>query len=116
MVATKNLTVYQGSDFRLVLEFKDESLVLMDLTGYSFRGDAKLKYSDLTPAFSFTITVRNQATNKGLTDLLIAATATSPLSISRQTNYIYDIEMVTALGDVKRILEGTIILHPEVTK
>jgi hypothetical protein len=116
MVATHNLTVYQGSDFRMVLELKDESAVLMDLTGYSFRAQARSKYNDTTAAFSATFTLRDQASSTGLVDMHIPAADTALLSIIKESNYLYDVEMVTASGDVKRVLQGTIRVFPEVTK
>jgi hypothetical protein len=116
MVATHNLTVYQGSDFRMVLELKDESAVLMDLTGYTFQGQARLKYVDALPAFSATFTLRDQMASTGLVDMHIPASETEALSIQKETSYLYDIEMVTASGDVKRVLQGTMRVLPEVTK
>lgn len=116
MVARQNLTVYQGSDFRRALELKDESQVLMDITGYEFRGQARLGYASSNPAFSFTFTIRNQTTETGLVDMLLAAADTSLVNITKETTYLYDIEMVNANGGVTRILEGNLKLYPEVTK
>lgn len=116
MVATKNLTVYQGTDFRMVLELRDESSALMDLTGYVFRSQARLKHSDTDPSFSATFTLRDQVASKGLVDMHIPASETAALLITKDTNYIYDIEMVTSLGDVKRMVQGIIRVSPEVTK
>lgn len=116
MVARHNLTVYQGSDYRRALELKDEAATLMNLTGYVFRGQARTSYAASSPVFSFSFTLRNQATDPGLVDMLLSATDTAAASITKITEYIYDIEMVTATGDVKRIIEGTLKLHPEVTR
>lgn len=116
MVAKDNITVYQGSDYRRALEFKNESAVLMDLTGYVFRGQVRAEYSSASPVFSFSFTLRNQTTSPGLVDMLLSAADTAAVSIAKITSYIYDIEMVTASGDVKRIVEGKLNLHPEVTR
>jgi hypothetical protein len=116
MVARQNLTVYQGADYQRALEFKDNSAVLMNLTGYTFRGQVKSSYADEDPVFSIAFTLRNQITDTGLVDMLISDTATSAISITKATNYIYDIEMVDADGIVTRVLEGSLKLYPEVTK
>lgn len=116
MAARQNLTVNQGEDFRRVIELKDESMALIDLTGYVFRGQARLSYSDSDASFSFGFTLRDQVADTGLVDMIITDSSTSALSISKATRYLYDIEMVDADGYVKRILEGTILLNPEVTK
>lgn len=116
MVARHNLTVYQGSDYRRAMELRDNLDTLMDLTGYVFRGQVRQKYADSNATFSFTFTLRDQTSEEGMVDMLLAATDTALVSISKITDYIYDIEMVTADGDVKRIMEGNLKLHPEVTR
>lgn len=116
MVARQNLVIYQGADYQQALELKDESQVLMDLTGYTFRGQARIKYSDTNPAFTLEFTLRDQIADTGLVDMLISASETSAVSISKQTSYLYDIEMVDTGGIVRRIIEGTIQLMPEVTR
>lgn len=116
MVARQNLTVYQGADYQQALELRNESSVLIDLTGYVFRGQARVKYSDADPAFEFEFTLRDQVTQTGIVDMLIPAADTSALNISKVTTYLYDIEMVDADSIVRRIVQGEIQLHPEVTK
>jgi hypothetical protein len=116
MVARQNLTVYQGADYRRALEFKDNSAVLMDLTGYEFRGQVKLSYQEQDPVFSFGFTLRDQVSDTGIVDMILTAVDSSAVSINKETNYIYDIEMVDADGYVTRVLEGRLKLYPEVTK
>lgn len=116
MAATHNLIVNQGEDYQRVLRVKDETDTLIDLTGYSFRGQARLKYSDSNPAFSFEFTVRDQVSDVGVVDMLISATETAALSLTKTTNYLYDVEMVKPDGKIKRLFQGTLQLHPEVTK
>lgn len=115
-VAKQNITVYQGSDYRKVLIFKDNSDNLMDLTGYTFRGQVKVAYSDSLPVLSFAFTARDQVTEQGYADLVLAAADTAALSISKKTSYIYDMELVDPSGFVTRFLEGSLTLMPEVTK
>jgi hypothetical protein len=49
----------------------------------------------------------------GTIDLLIPATATTGLTPGL---YIYDLELVSAGGEVTRIVEGNFKIKPEVTK
>jgi hypothetical protein len=116
MVARQNLTVYQGADYRRALEFKDNSAVLMNLTGYTFRGQVKASYQDESAVFSFGFTLRDQTTDTGVVDMILTAADTSAVEISKATNYIYDIEMVDTDGYVTRVVEGSLKLYPEVTK
>lgn len=116
MVATQNLTVYQGADYQQALELRDGSSALMDLTDYTFRGQAKTSYADSDPAFEFSFTLRDQVSQTGLVDMLISAASTTELSITKVSRYIYDIEMVEPSGIVTRIISGQIQVYPEVTK
>lgn len=116
MASRQNLVVYQGADFRRALEFKDGANVLINLTGYVFRGQARTSVTASSPSFSFTFTLRNQTTNSGYVDMHIAAAATSALALTKETNYFYDIEMVNSSGDITRIMEGQVKVYPEVTR
>lgn len=115
-VARQNLIVYQGADFRRALEFRDGAAALMNLTGYVFRGQARTASTSDTVAFSFIFTLRDQGSSTGMVDMHIQDTATSALTLSKVTTYVYDVEMVDATGDVTRVMEGTIQVYPEVTK
>ncbi len=116
MAATHNLIVNQGEDFQRVLRIKDESDTLIDLTGYSFRGQAKLKFGETEPQFSFEFTVRDQGSDIGTLDMLISAASTAALSIGKATDYVYDVEMIRPDLKVKRLFQGKLQLSPEVTK
>lgn len=116
MVAKQNLEIYQGSDFQKVLEFKNESAVLMDLTGYTLRGQARATYGSSDIAFSFDFTLRDQTVSPGLVDMIVTSASTSLVSISKASEYIYDMELVDAFGIVRRFLEGKVKLFPEVTR
>lgn len=116
MVARQNLSIYQGADFRRALELRNESSALIDLTGYTFRGQIKSSYADASPVFSFDFTLRNQVSDTGVVDMRLPAEDTAAVSITKPTDYKYDIEMVDGDGIVTRIVEGNVKLYPEVTK
>jgi hypothetical protein len=117
MATRLNFTVDQGSDFDRAMEFRDESSTLIDLTGYTFRGQARTSVDASSVSFSLTFTVRTQSGgNLGYVDMRIADSDTSALSITKDTVYVYDIEWVKPNGDVRRIFEGQITVRPEVTR
>lgn len=116
MVATQNLVIYQGSDFSKVLEFRNESSVLMNLTGYTFAGKIKNKYSDEIATLSFTFTLRNQTLTPGLVDCQILAATSTLLALTKAGDYLYDMEFTDSLGGVRRFLEGKVKIYPEVTR
>lgn len=116
MAAKENLIVNQGEDYQRVLTLKDNSDVPLNLTGYTFKGMAKHKYEDAAAAFNFEFTVRDQLTYPGIVDMIIPASETSDFIISKPSKYKYDIEMIDGNSITRRIIEGEILLNPEVTR
>jgi hypothetical protein len=116
-VGRQNLTVQQGADYRVAMVFSDESGVAMDMTGYTFAGQARESVSSDTASFSMSFTIRTQSgADMGYVDLHIADTDTAALSITKDTNYVYDIEWTNPSGDKRRVMEGVIKVRPEVTR
>ncbi len=107
--------VDEGSDFVKTLTIFDSSGVPIDLTGYTFAGQARLTVQDST-AYSFSFTLHNQITSPGKVDWVIAKTVFQPLSLTKTTNFVYDVEMTDASALTKRILRGTLKVSPEVTR
>jgi len=108
----------QGEDFSMVLTIKDEDGIPIDLTSYVFESDARAKFNDVSPAFSFAFTIQNQTTNRGEVLMFITNVNSALIAIvdNRPTGYFYDVEMETPGGTRKRIIQGRITVDPEVTK
>jgi hypothetical protein len=124
-----NLLVQQGSDFnrKLVFSGLPENSSLLD--GYTVRGKIRKKYTDTSALIDFSVDL-------GTTDCYVSLTAVqtsglpsngysyqitsdfSTRAINRlpEGYYVYDIELVTPAGKVSRVLEGGLIVLPEVTK
>ena len=108
---TYNLTIDQGSDFALDLVIKQSGSAL-DLSNYS--GRAQLRTSVDASSVSATFTVTKTNASGGALKMELQAATSSALSAGQ---YVYDLEIYTS-GDstVKRILQGTATLTPEVTR
>lgn len=115
MVDKINFTLYQGADFRRAMEFRDEAGALIDLTGYEFRGQVRDTYEGKI-AFIINFAIRDQVAFAGFVDLHISADATASISMTERVDYIYDIEMIDGVSEVRRVMEGKITVFPEVTK
>ena len=109
--ATYNLFIDQGSDFALDLLVK-ESGSAMDLTNYFGRGQLRSTHESTTVAASFTVQISNSTAGAIHVEL---GNATSAAMAPGQ--YVYDIEIFTnADGVVKRLMQGTATVNPEVTR
>ena len=109
--AAYNLTIDQGSDFALDLVVKEDSAV-KNLTGYSGRAHMRSTKSSSTLAGSFTVSITGATA--GEMKMELSNSTSSGMSAGK---YYYDLEIYTSGNTiVKRLLEGTVILTPEVTR
>ena len=109
--AAYNLTIDQGSDFALDLVIKDDNVV-KNLTNYSVRAQMRNTKGASSVAATFTCTIPNASAGEVKIELPNATS--SALSAGK---YYYDLEIHTAADAiVKRLMQGTVILTPEVTR
>lgn len=109
------VTIEQGATLGLTLTWSDESNALVNLTGYTARMQIREQLDSATPFITLTtenggITLGGVA---GTITLNMTATATAALT---QTSGVYDLELVSSGGVVTRLLEGLVIIKPEVTR
>lgn len=113
--ATLDLTVYQGATLRVPVRWTAGGLPV-DLTGFRIRCHARRKISD--PVALLTWTSENggfeivDAVN-GRFDLVLTATQSAAVDFKTA---VYDIEMVSAGGEVTRLIQGTMSMSLEVTR
>lgn len=114
LTATKNLTVNKGSTTRIAfLLTKGEDPAV--LTGFTLRGQIR-------PSVNSSIILLDMSTSNLLLRVVHDKSAIEmilPESFTRrvQSTYAsYDIELVSAGGDVSRIVQGLITFVPEVTR
>ena len=109
--ANYNLTIDQGSDFAIDLVVSDDGTV-KNLTGYSARAQMRNTKSATAVAATFTCTVT--AATDGALKMELPNATSSGISPGK---YYYDLELYTANNVVvSRLMQGTVILTPEVTR
>jgi hypothetical protein len=108
-----NFVCPQGSTFRRTLTYTLDS-VPIDLSGYSSRLQVRQAYYSTEPLLSLVsgsgITVGGSA---GTIDIYISNSDTSDLPPG---SHVYDLEIISPSLDVDRLIEGTFIVTPEVTR
>lgn len=115
MISKVNFIVYQGADFRRVLELRDEAGALINLDGYEFKGQLRESYGSKL-ILDIVFSIRDQIEFTGIVDMHIPSNVTTILGITKPFEYIYDIEMTDAASEVRRVMEGKVKIFPEVTK
>jgi len=107
MAVKTNLVIDQGADFNSSFTFTDESDEPIDFTAFTANSQIRKTYTSST-AYNFQISL----TNNGIITLSMNSATTSNLSAGR---YVYDLE-VESSGVRSRLVEGTVIVTPQVTR
>tara|TARA_Y100001937_G_scaffold18849_1_gene26063 strand:+ start:33380 stop:33718 length:339 start_codon:yes stop_codon:yes gene_type:complete len=111
MAVYSNLTVDQGTDFSIAIDVTDSSGTVLDLTGFTAKGQIRRSFNSST-AVDITCTVRSPATD-GILDISLTNAQTNAMKAGR---YVYDVEITSSGGVKDRVLEGQIEVMPGVTQ
>jgi hypothetical protein len=112
MSTITNLYIDQGATFNSVVTLRNQDGTAINLTNYTVKSQFRKSYQS-SVANNFTASVYGLATN-GQVRLQLAASASSAIKAGR---YLYDIEITNTISNEKfRVLEGIIILTPEITQ
>ena len=120
-----NITIEQGSTFVRLLSIEQpditndpsgETFIPFDLNGYTARMQIRRTIESSTAMISLTTenggidVIPETAVNE--IKLLITAANTATL----ETSGVYDLEIIDSLGNVSKVVRGSVTLIPEVTK
>lgn len=121
MASNYKLMIDQGSTLTRTITLKYSSGVAYDLTGATFAGQIRKSATNPAKITDLTLTVTSPATNGQLT-LSLTDTQTAALPVDSNpgpervsTLYCYDVEM-TKGGVITRVLQGEVLVSPEVTR
>lgn len=111
-----DLTIEQGATWSQVIYYQDAANAPISLVNCTIRMMARTSFSANTTVLSLSsstggITVTNAA--NGTFALQQTAAQTSNLTAG---TYVYDLELVKADNTVDRLLQGSLIVVPEVTR
>ncbi len=109
------ITIEQGATLGLTLTWRDESNALINLTGYTARMQVREQLDSATPFITLTTENGGIALGGAAGTITLNITATATAAIT-QTSGVYDLELVSSGGVVTRLLEGLVIIKPEVTR
>jgi hypothetical protein len=114
-LATYDLNIAQGATYSQTLNWKTGSPAeFVNTTGFTARMQLRASYS--SPTATLDLTTENgriALTNSGVITLTISAADTALITAGQ---YVYDLEMVSAGGLVTRLLQGIVVVSPEVTR
>ena len=109
MAQIQNIYIDQGTTFSLSLVVNDQSGDPKDLSDYTAAAQMRKSYYTNT---SINFTTEVSLPLDGEVTISLTAVQTSAIKAGR---YVYDIE-ITGEDETLRVLEGIVVINPEVTK
>lgn len=111
-----NLLINQGATFRYRFTWRDVKVRLIDLTGFTARMQIR---ADVTSAVVLVaLTTENGGivlgSKLGTISLFMSDASTSALTTWAKG--VYDIELISPLQEVYRLVGGAVTVSPEVTR
>lgn len=110
MATITNLYIDAGADYSIIVTANQGNGDPLNLTGYTVKSQVRKSYASPT-AYDFTASIF--AATSGKIRLSMTAAQTSAIKPGR---YLYDVEITSAIGEKRRVLEGIIIITPEITQ
>ena len=110
--STQNLTLNKGSAYRIVFKLLNNGLDV-NLTGNSLRG--QIRASVASSVVLLDMSSANLLLNLGNSTVTMILPERFTRRVS-QTSVVYDIELLNTLAESSKIIAGTIIFIPEVTR
>lgn len=111
---TYNIVCDQGSTLSRVITWKNSSGTPINLTSYTARMQVRDGYSATSSLLSLTTENGGITLGGALGTITLVASATDTAALTPD-QYVYDLEMITG-STVTRLLQGTFIVTPEVTR
>ena len=112
ITSTQNLTLNKGSAYRIVFKLLNNGSNV-DLTGNSLRG--QIRPSVASSAVLLEMSSANLLLNLGNSTVTMILPERFTRRVS-QTSVVYDIELLNTLAESSKIITGTMIFIPEVTR
>lgn len=116
MAEPTKFEVGQGETFKIHVQLKNQNLdnTPIDITDYSFTGQVRENYTTDEVAATFTFT-KNLPYTSG--SIFVELTPSDTIQLT-QRNYVYDVYVNTGapVPVTRRILEGSIVVRPAVTR
>jgi hypothetical protein len=109
MAQVQNIYIDQGTTYSLSLNVTDQNGDLKDLSDYTVAAQMRKSYYTNT-AIDFDAEITYPLDG----ELTISLTSENSSDI-KAGRYVYDIE-ITGEGETLRVLEGIVVINPEVTK
>ncbi len=111
---TLNFTIEQGATFNLLLTWEIDGTPV-NITNWTARLAARVDVEDSEVILSLTTSNGGITLGGAAGTISLNQTATQTALLPAGT-YVYDLELVSAVGAVTRLVQGELNISPEVTR
>ena len=111
-----DIIIEQGATFNFALIWRDPSGMPINLTGYTARMQVRQTVTQPDPA-PLSLTTENGGITLGgpAGPINVLATPVQTAGLSFRAG-VYDLELVSPGGEVTRLVQGSVVVSPEVTR
>ena len=125
IAGTYNMTIEQGSTFGRLISVEEPDLATDPtgatfkpflLTGYTARMQIRRNIDSSTAMLSLTTENGGITINPGAEDNEIRLSITATNTALLTSDGVYDLEIISSLGEVSKVIRGIVTVIPEVTR
>ena len=110
MATVANLYIDQGSFYRTFITVSNTDGSVLDLTGYTVASQMRKSYQT-SSSYNFTASISNPTQGRVRIELSSEQSRVIPAG-----KYLYDLEITAPTGEKTRVVEGIVLINPEITK
>lgn len=110
MATYANILVHQGADFLTTITVEEETLDLVNLDGYTIKGQIRKTYASET---AYEIQLSPLVEDEGIVEFLIPSETTKQL---RPGRYLYDVYVQSPNAVTDKLIEGIVTVRPRITR
>lgn len=111
---TLDFTIEQGATFNLLLTWKIDD-VPVNITNWTARLQARVDVEDSEVILSLT-TANGGITLGGAAGTISLDQTATQTALLPAGDYVYDLELISGVGAVTRLVQGELNISPEVTR
>lgn len=110
-----DFTIEQGATFNLLLTWEIDG-VPVNITNWTARLQARVDVEETETVLSLTSAAGGGITLGGAAGTISLDRTATQTALLPAGGYIYDLELISGVGAVTRLIQGEVVISPEVTR
>lgn len=115
MAGSFDFTIEQGATFNLLMTWKIDGTPV-NLTNWTGRLQARVDYEDTETILSLTTDANGGITLGGAAGTITLSRNATQTALLEVGSFVYDLELISGVSSVTRLLQGELTISAEVTR